>query len=45
MLELAASLAGQRPVVLGDAIPGLDERSVQVLLKAVLRASGRRQCP
>ena len=45
MLELAASLAGQRPVVLGDAIPGLDERNVQVLLKAVLHASGRRQYP
>jgi hypothetical protein len=45
MLELAASLAGQRPVVLGDAIAGLDERSVQVLLRAVLHASGRRRGP
>jgi hypothetical protein len=45
VLELAASLAGHRPVVLGDAVPGLDNRSVQMLVRAVLHASGQRQFP
>ena len=45
MLQLAASLAGQAPVVLGDAVTGLDDRNIQMLVKAVLHASGRRQFP
>jgi hypothetical protein len=42
---LATSLAGHAPVILGDAIPGLDDRSIQILVKAVLHASGQRQFP
>jgi hypothetical protein len=42
VLDLAASLAGHRPVILGDAVPGLDNRSVQILVRAVLHASGQR---
>lgn len=43
MLEIAASLAGHRPVILADVVPGLDNRSAQVLARAVLHASGQRQ--
>ena len=43
LLQLAASLAGQAPVILGNAVTGLDDRNIQVLVKAVLHASGRRQ--
>jgi hypothetical protein len=45
LLHLAAGLAGRAPVVLGDAVTGLDDRNVQVLVRAVLHASGRRQVP
>jgi ABC-type uncharacterized transport system ATPase subunit len=45
MLELAASLAGHNPVILDDAVTGLDDRNTQILVKAVLHASGRRQFP
>jgi hypothetical protein len=45
VLELAASLAGHRPVILGDAITGLDNRSVHALVRAVLHSSGQRQFP
>jgi hypothetical protein len=45
LLQLAASLAGQAPVVLGDAVTGLDDRNIQVIVRAVLHASGRRQFP
>jgi hypothetical protein len=45
MLELAASLAGHRPVILGDAIPGIDARNLGIVVKAVLHASGQRQFP
>jgi ABC-type branched-subunit amino acid transport system ATPase component len=45
LLQLAASLAGQAPVVLGDAVTGLDDHNIQVLVSAVLHASGRRQFP
>ena len=45
MLRLAASLAGRAPVILGDAITGLDDRNIQILVKAVLHASGQRQFP
>ena len=45
MLELAVSLAGHHPVILGDAVSGLDDHSAQILARAVLHASGRRQFP
>ncbi len=45
VLDLAASLAGHHPVIFGDAVPGLDNRSVQIPVKAVLHASGQRQFP
>ena len=45
MLRLAASLAGDIPVRLGDAVTGIDEHNVSLLLKAVLHTSGRRQFP
>jgi hypothetical protein len=45
MLTLASSLAGQTPVILGDAIPGIDNRNVGLLVQAVLHASGQRQFP
>jgi hypothetical protein len=43
MLELTASLAGHYPVLLGNAVPGLDDRSSRIFVKAVLHASGQRQ--
>jgi len=43
MLRLAASLAGQAPVCLGDAVTGTDHRNVGLLVKAVRHASGQRQ--
>jgi hypothetical protein len=45
MLELAVNPIGHRPLILGDAIPGLDDRSIRILVKAVLHASGQRQLP
>jgi hypothetical protein len=45
MLTLASSLAGQAPVILGDAIPGIDDRNVGLLVQAVIHASGQRQFP
>ena len=45
MLRLAASLADQAPVSLGEAITGIDNRNVGLLVKAVLHASGRRKFP
>ena len=45
MLRLAASLADQAPVTLGDAITGIDDRDVGLLVEAVLHASERRQLP
>ncbi|MGH3191387.1 MAG: hypothetical protein ACRDPY_18425 [Streptosporangiaceae bacterium] len=45
MLRLAASLAGQAHVSLGDAITGIDERNLSILASAVLHAGGRRQFP
>jgi len=41
--SLAASLADQAPVSLGEASTGIDDRNVGLLVKAVLHASGRRQ--
>ena len=45
MLRLAASLADQASVNLGEAITGIDDRNVGLLVKAVIHASGRRQFP
>ena len=45
MLHLAASLARDVPVSLGEAITGIDDHNVGLLVKAVLHASGRRQFP
>jgi hypothetical protein len=45
MLRITASLAGGIPVDLRDAITGLDDRSIGLLIKAVLHASGTRQLP
>jgi hypothetical protein len=39
MLRLAASLADQAPVSLGEAITGIENRNVGLLVKAVLIAS------
>lgn len=45
MLRLAASLAADNPVRLGEAVTGIDNRNVGFLVKAVLHASGQRQFP
>jgi hypothetical protein len=45
MLRLAASLADQAPVSLGDAVTSIDERNLSILVSAVLHAGGRRQFP
>jgi hypothetical protein len=45
MLRLAASLAGDVPVRLGDAVTGIDGRNVSLLVNAVLHAAGQRQFP
>ena len=42
MLRLAASLGADVPVSLGSAVTGLDDRNLQILVGAVLRASGLR---
>jgi hypothetical protein len=38
--RLAASLADQASVSLGEAITGIDDRNVALLVKAILHASG-----
>jgi hypothetical protein len=43
MLRLAASLAGDVPVRLGDAVTSIDDRNVSLLVMAIRHASGRRQ--
>ena len=43
MLKITASLADGIPVDLHDTLTGLDDRNVQLLITAVLHASG--QCP
>jgi hypothetical protein len=45
MLYLAASLAGYAPVSLGEAITGIDDRNVDLLLTAIGHAAGRRGFP
>lgn len=45
MLRLAASLAGHAPVQLGEAVTGIDDCNVGLLVKAIRHAAGRRQFP
>ena len=45
MLRMSASIAGHAPVILGNTVTGLDNRNVQILVKAILHASGQRQFP
>jgi hypothetical protein len=45
LLQLAASLACHIPVSLGAAVTGLDDRNIQLLVGAILHASGRRWHP
>jgi hypothetical protein len=45
ILRLAASLAGGVPVDLGDTLTGLDNHNINLLIAAVLHASGRPQTP
>ena len=45
MLRLAASLAAGIPVNLRDALTGIDDRNIQLVIKAVLHASGQRPSP
>lgn len=45
MLHLAASLAGHAPVSLGEAITGIDDHNVDLLLTAIGHAAGRRGFP
>lgn len=40
MLRLAASIAGGTPVSLNDTLPGLDHRNTNLLIAALLHASG-----
>ena len=42
MLRLAASLAAGIPVNLRDALTGIDDRGIQLVINAVLHASGHR---
>jgi hypothetical protein len=45
MLHLAASLADHAPVSLGEAITGIDDHNVDLLLTAIGHAAGRRGFP
>ncbi len=45
MLRITASLADGIPVDLRDTLTGLDDRNVQLLITAVLRASGQCRSP
>ena len=45
MLRMAASIAGHAPVILGDTITGLDDRNIQILVRALIHTSGQRQFP
>ena len=42
MLRITASLADGIPVDLQDTLTGLDDRNVQLLITAMLHASGQR---
>ena len=41
MLRLAASLAGGIPVNLRDALTGIDDHGIQLVINAILHASGQ----
>jgi hypothetical protein len=43
MLRLAASLAADIPVQLGECVTGIDTANTAILVKAVLHATGQRQ--
>jgi hypothetical protein len=45
MLKITASLAGGIPVDLQDTLTGLDDSNVQLLITAVLHASGQCRSP
>ena len=45
MLRITASLADGIPVDIQDTLTGLDDRNVQLLITAVLHASGQRRSP
>ena len=45
MLRMAASIAGHAPVILGDTITGIDDHNIQIVVGAILHASGQRQFP
>jgi ABC-type cobalamin/Fe3+-siderophores transport system ATPase subunit len=42
MLRLAASLAAGTPVNLRDTLTGIDQRNTQLLITAILHATGQR---
>jgi hypothetical protein len=42
IIQIAASLAGGHPVSLRDAIPGLDQRNLELITTAIRRAAGQR---
>ena len=41
MLRVAASLADGLPVSLRDALTGIDERNIKLVITALLQASGQ----
>jgi hypothetical protein len=41
IVRIAASLAADHPVSLRDAIPGLDQRNLELVTAAIRRAAGR----
>ena len=45
MLRLIASIADGIPADLQDILTGIDHHNIQLLLKAVLHASGKRPSP
>ena len=45
MLRLAASLAAGIPVSLRDTLTGIDHRNIELVITAVLHASGQRPAP
>jgi hypothetical protein len=42
VLRIAASIAGGTPVTLRDAIPGLDDRNLKLIITAIQHAAGHR---
>lgn len=45
MLRMTASIADGIPVDLRDSLTGIDDHNIQLLLRAVLHASGKRHSP